>query len=586
MEEKKTSPYIRLWNMGETEHRKLKLAIIMAVIGVACSMLAYYGAAKMIVALLEGNKDFSFYIRWCLIALCGYVIRAVFYACALSKSHQATFSIMKNIRIKFMHKLAKLPMGTLLDMPSGQMKQIIVDQVEGMERPLAHLLPEMTSNILAPILVIIYLFVIDWRMALVSLVSLPIGMAFSMLIMKDYAEKYKGSVETTQRMNNTIVEYIHGIEVIKAFNQGQHSYEKYHHAVMDNANYFYQWMKSCQLPMAAFQVIAPSTLVTVLPVGLLLTMNGSLAVNDFIMIMILSLGIVEPILAASAFIDDLAKVGTTVDTLETILNSSEQNHSKQRVDIKNTDIEIKNVSFSYHQGEEIIHDVNLSISPHTMCAFVGPSGSGKSTITKLIAGFWDVHQGSIALGGYDLQNIPLNQLNEQIAYVSQDNYLFNTTILENIRMGNIQASDEEVMTAAKAAGCDDFIQQLEHGYDTLCGGSGTHLSGGERQRIAIARAILKDAPIIILDEATAYIDPENEAIIQKAVTRLVKNKTLIIVAHRLSTIIDAHQIVVVNKGYIEANGTHQQLLQTCSLYQDMWRAHVGAKEGDKNDECF
>ena len=583
MEEKKTSPYIRLWNMGKEEHGKLLLAIILAVIGVTSSMAAYYSAAKMIVALLNGNENFNFYLNWCLIAFLGYAIKAIFYAVALSCSHQATFSIMKNIRIEFMHKLAKLPMGTLLDIPSGQMKQIIVDQVEGIERPLAHLLPEMTSNILAPVLVIIYLFMINWKMALVSLISLPVGMIFSMLIMKDYAEKYEGSVKITQKMNNTIVEYINGIEVIKAFNQGQNSYQKYHQAVIDNASYFYHWMKSCQFPMAAYTVIAPSTLVTVLPVGLYMTMNGNLLVNDFITIMILSLGIVEPLLAASAFIDDLARVSTTVDTLDSILKSPEQNHKTSPVTIKNSEIEIKNVSFSYHQGKEVLHDINLKIRPETMCAFVGPSGSGKSTITKLIAGFWDIEKGSIKLGGQELNDIPLTQLNDCIAYVSQDNYLFDQSIRENIRNGNVSASDEEVEAVAKAAGCDEFIRQLEDGYETNCGGAGTHLSGGERQRIALARAMLKDAPIVILDEATAYIDPENEAIIQKAVASLVKNKTLIIVAHRLSTIIEADQIVVVNDGKIEAVGTHQSLLKDCQLYQDMWRAHIGAKEGEKDD---
>ena len=583
MEEKKTSPYIRLWNMGKEEHGKLLLAIILAVIGVTSSMAAYYSAAKMIVALLNGNENFNFYLNWCLIAFLGYAIKAIFYAVALSCSHQATFSIMKNIRIEFMHKLAKLPMGTLLDIPSGQMKQIIVDQVEGIERPLAHLLPEMTSNILAPVLVIIYLFMINWKMALVSLISLPVGMIFSMLIMKDYAKKYEGSVKITQKMNNTIVEYINGIEVIKAFNQGQNSYQKYHQAVIDNASYFYHWMKSCQFPMAAYTVIAPSTLVTVLPVGLYMTMNGNLLVNDFITIMILSLGIVEPLLAASAFIDDLAMVSTTVDTLDSILKSPEQNHKTSPVTIKNSEIEIKNVSFSYHQGKEVLHDINLKIRPETMCAFVGPSGSGKSTITKLIAGFWDIEKGSIKLGGQELNDIPLTQLNDCIAYVSQDNYLFDQSIRENIRNGNVSASDEEVEAVAKAAGCDEFIRQLEDGYETNCGGAGTHLSGGERQRIALARAMLKDAPIVILDEATAYIDPENEAIIQKAVASLVKNKTLIIVAHRLSTIIEADQIVVVNDGKIEAVGTHQSLLKDCQLYQDMWRAHIGAKEGEKDD---
>ena len=239
---------------------------------------------------------------------------------------------------------------------------------------------------------------------------------------------------------------------------------------------------------------------------------------------------------------------------------------------------MKDVSFGYHEGQEVLHHINLNILPNEVCAFVGPSGSGKSTITKLIAGFWDVEKGDITIGNHSLKQIPLSQLNQMIAYVSQDNYLFNDTIMENIRMGNPDADDAEVMEAAKKAGCHKFIQSLENGYQTICGSSGTHLSGGERQRIAIARAMLKDAPIIILDEATAYIDPENEAIVQKAVSSLVKDKTLIVVAHRLSTITEASKIVVVNEGRIEAIGRHEELLENNALYKQMWQAHIGTRE--------
>lgn len=582
MNETKQSPYIRLWNMGKQEHSKLILAIVLAVFGVTCSMTAYFSAAQIIIALLDDNRDFSFYTCWCLIALIGYAIHIVCYNLALAKSHQATFRIMANIRQKFMHKLAKLPMGTLLDMPSGQMKQIIVDQVESMERPLAHLLPEMTSNIMAPLLIFLYLFVIDWRMALVSLISLPIGIIIMGVVMKDYGKKYEGSVKVTQDMNNTIVEYINGIEVIKTFNQGKHSYQKYQNAVMDNASYFYHWMKSCQLPISAGKTIAPATLVAVLPIGLWLTMQGSLETSQFITIMILSLAIIEPLLMASSFIDGLARIGTIVTTLESLMKSEEQHHKKTVAVFtdRQQGLVMDHVSFSYHDGEEILHDISLQIRPDTMTALVGPSGSGKSTVTKLLAGFWDIQIGSIRLYGTELKDIPLEQLNDQIAYVSQDNYLFDETIRENIRMGKQQATDEEVEAAAKASGCDAFIKTLDQGYDTMAGGSGTHLSGGERQRIAIARAMLKDAPVVILDEATAYIDPENEAVIQHAVAQLVQGKNLIIIAHRLSTITGADQIILMNKGRIEAAGTHEQLLQDSQLYQNMWNAHIGIKDGD------
>lgn len=296
--------------------------------------------------------------------------------------------------------------------------------------------------------------------------------------------------------------------------------------------------------------------------------------------MILSLGIAGPLLAAMDFVDSLAKVGTIVGEVDSILNSEEQHHASQEVQLTGRDICVDEVSFGYHKDQEILHQVSLHIPEGTMTAFVGPSGSGKSTIAKLIAGFWDVNQGKISLGGFDLKEIPLSQLYDQVAFVSQDNFLFDETVRENIRMGRLSATDAEVEAVAKAAGCDEFIRALEHGYDTFVGGGGAHLSGGERQRIAIARAMLKDAPIVILDEATAYIDPENEAVIQRATAKLVKGKTVIVIAHRLSTITDADRIFIIENGRVAGEGTHQQLLETNSLYQEMWKAHIGAKDGE------
>ena len=555
-------------------------AIVSASLGVLGGMLPYFAAAQIIIGLLSGRTGYGFYAAWCLVALAGFCLRALLYALALSMSHKATFSILKEIRERILQKLPKMPLGTVMDTPSGEMKQVIVDQVESMERPLAHLLPEMTSNLLAPVCILLYLFFLDWRMALLSIVSIPVGMALMMGVMKNYGKQYEGSVKVTQAMNATIVEYIGGIEVIKAFNQGKNSYAKFAQRVRANAAYFYNWMKSCQLPISFSKAISPTTLITILPVGWLLYQSGSLSVETFITVIILSLGIAGPLLAAMDFVDSLAKVGTIVGEVDAILNGEEQIHATRPVSLPNRDIAVERVSFGYHEDAEVLHDVSLSIPSGSMVAFVGPSGGGKSTIAKLIGGFWDVKKGRITLGGRDLRDIPLAQLYSKVAFVSQDNYLFDDTVRENIRMGRLDASDAEVEAVARAAGCDAFIRALENGYDTKVGGGGAHLSGGERQRIAIARAMLKNAPIVILDEATAYIDPENEAVVQRAVAKLVEDKTVIVIAHRLSTITDADRIFVIDGGRVTASGTHEQLLKDSELYREMWRAHIGAKDGD------
>lgn len=569
-----------MWELGENEHGGLVRAMISAAVGVLGGMIPYYAAAQMIIALLESNREWSAYLMWCGVAAAGYILRSCLYAAALSMSHKATFSILKEVRERVLDKLPKMPLGTIMDTSSGKMKQIIVDQIESMETPLAHLLPEMTSNILAPVCILIYLFILDWRMALLSLVSIPVGMLFMMAVMKDYGVKYEGSVKTTQAMNSAIVEYIGGIEVIKAYNQGKNSYAKFSDRVIANASYFYHWMKSCQFPTSISKAIFPTTLITVLPVGWLMYHSGSLSAGTFITTVILSLGITGPLMAAMNFVDSLARVGTIVGSVDEILEGEEQYHGNERVKFGGMDIALEGVSFGYHKDKEILHGIDLKIPAGTMTALVGPSGSGKSTIAKLIAGFWDVTEGRITMGGYDLREIPLEQLYDQVAFVSQDNYLFDESIRDNIRMGRISATDAEVEAAAKAAGCDEFIRGLEDGYDTKVGAGGAHLSGGERQRISIARAMLKDAPIVMLDEATAYIDPENEAQIQKAVARLIRGKTVLVIAHRLSTITDADQIVLVADGKVEAVGTHEGLLGSSPLYRAMWNAHIGAKDGD------
>ena len=577
-EEKKESPIGVLWGWGKPYHGKFIGSIILAVLGVACQMVPYFCVAHIVTMMLSGEQTFSRYVTAGIIALCGYLGKVLFSCLSTTISHTATYYTLRDLRETITAKLVRIPMGTILDTPSGQYKTTIVDRVEGMEPTFAHLIPEMTANVLVPIVIAVYLFLLDWRMALLSLVTLVVGLAVMSAGMKNYPVKWEGAVKAGKLMANAIVEYIGGIEVVKAFSQSAGSYKKYSDAVNYNANYYVDWMRENQKTMSAYNAILPSVLICVLPCGFAFWLSGSLELSTFLSIVIFSLGLIGPIIAAFTFTDDLAVLGTNVEEISQLLNAEELNHKETPIKLENTGISLRSVSFSYDGTTEVLHDVNLAIHPGTMTALVGPSGSGKSTVAKLIAGYWDVTSGSITLGGHELKDMPLSEIADQISYVSQDNYLFNRSIRENIRMGRPSATDAEVEQAAKQSGCDAFIRKLDNGYDTVVGSAGSHLSGGERQRIAIARAMLKNAPVVILDEATAYIDPENEALVQKAISTLTVGKTLIVIAHRLSTIVGADNIVVVKDGTIHAQGTHEKLLETCPLYRDMWQAHIGAKD--------
>lgn len=580
MNTEKQNPVAVLLGLAEDSKGKFAESVIFAMIGVVAGVVPYFAGAKIIVALMSGNRDIRYFGGLCAIALLAYILKIIFANVSTTISHSATYKTLKSIRMKMIAKLSRMPMGTLLDTPSGEMKDTIVDRVEGLETTLAHLIPEMTANLLIPLCLLVYLFVLDWRMALLTLAVFPFGMCFVAIMGKTYPAKYRESVRINKHMNDTVVEYVNGIEVIKTFNQSTASYKKYQDAVVDNASFYYHWMKSCQWPMSAYTAICPSTLLTVLPMGCLFYQNGTLASETFVTIMIVSMSIIGPILAASNFVDSIAAMGTVVGLITEVLDGPELIRPETSAPMAGTDISLQNVTFRYEEDKDVLKGIDLEIPAGTVTAFVGPSGSGKSTIAKLIAGFWDVNGGEIRIGGRNIKELSQSDIADTIAYVAQDNYLFDDTVRNNIRMGRYTATDAEVEAVAKAAGCDAFIRRLEHGYDTVVGSAGGHLSGGERQRIAIARAMLRNAPVVILDEATAYTDPENEAVIQEAVSRLVQGKTLIVIAHRLSTVIDSDKIVVIRDGKIDAQGTHGQLLEGSELYRQMWQAHIGVKDGE------
>jgi ATP-binding cassette subfamily B protein len=552
-------------------------SIVLAVLGVACGFLPYVAVAAIVGALIGGIADFAFYLGWCALAAVGQVAKAFLYGASTVTSHKATFAVLSEVRRALAAKLNRMPLGYVLETPSGKLKAPFVERVEQLEVPLAHVVPEVTANLLVSLGIVIFIFVLDWRMGLASLVTIPVGAFCYVVGMRDYAEKYGRVVAAKNHMSATIVEYIGGIEVIKAFGQNASSYARFTDAVRANSSLMMDWMRAT-LPWTALMLnVWPSVFLGVLPAGCLLAIGGTLAPATFIVIIVLSLGIIEPLFAAIMFTNDIAKVSTIVDEIGIVLDRPEMVRPKAACPVEGTGIELANVAFSYG-GEPVLRGVNLIIAPGSMVALVGPSGSGKSTIAKLIASQWEATSGILSIGGADVRLMPLFQVAENIAYVAQDNYLFDDTIINNIRMGRPNATDDEVVACAKASGCHEFIEALDHGYQTVAGASGGHLSGGERQRIAIARAMIKDAPIVILDEATAYTDPENEAVIQDAVARLTRGKTLLVIAHRLSTITQADAIAVVENGRIVACDRHERLLDVCPLYAQMWAAHESVRD--------
>ena len=558
-------------------------SIFFAVCGVACQVAPYFVVADILRRLVAGERDLGVYLRLCAVMAGLWVLRVVFHSISTACSHKATFAVLGEIRKGCTDRLARMPLGDVLDQPSGALKSTLVERIDAIETTLAHIVPEFTANLLAPVAILICLFAADWRMALAALVTVPLGLACYMGMMVGYEANYQRTVRATRNLNDVAVEYIHGIEVIKVFGKAESSYARFVDAAREGAASYVDWMRRCNLFFTFGMCIMPCTLLSVLPVGAWLVMRGTLAPQVCIYCIILSLALITPLITCMSYTDDIGTMSAIVDEVRKVLEAPEMHRPEVApAHPQGNALQLENVRFAYHE-KEVLHGVNMTIPEGSFTALVGPSGSGKSTIARLIAALWDVDDGRITLGGVDIKNIPLDEYNSHIAYVSQDNYLFNLSIRENIRLGSPggTATDAEVEDAARRSGCHEFIMGLENGYDTVVGSAGGHLSGGERQRISIARAMLKNAPVVILDEATAYTDPENEALIQASVAKLVKGKTLIVIAHRLSTIKDADCIYVVKNGVIAEQGTHEALLAENGLYKEMWEAHISVKDTDE-----
>lgn len=558
--------------------KELWLALLLILLSVIAGVMPYFVANKMIVGFLDGASSGTGGIFLSCAAIAALLIlKSMLNAVGITLSHKAAYGTLYEMRKKFGDKIATMPLGDVTANGSGFYKKKIIDDIGSLEVAIAHIFVEGIPNLLIPLIVLLIIFTNDWRMGILSLGSVPVSFLAMRSMMANGMKKMPGYYGAQSKLNNTIIDYIAGMDVVKIFGQTKASYKKYAADVENYREYAYDWTASSWLPMSVIGVVLPCTVVLTLPVGLLLYSTGSLSLHTFIFTLLLDLSLGMPLHKAFMFVPTIPNLNYAVTALEQSFESPGVQTGEEQTIPDHAEVVFNKVSFSY-ENENVLKQVSFQAKPSTLTALVGPSGGGKSTIARLLVHFWDVRDGSIMIGGKDIREYTADALSDTISFVSQDNFLFDGTIMENIRIGNPAASVEEVYAAAKAAACHDFIMELPAGYDTQVGLDGGKLSGGEKQRITIARAILKDAPIIVLDEATAYIDTENEGLIQSAIYHLLAGKTVIMIAHRLHNVMDADQIIVIDKGELIAQGTHEDLFTKCQLYQNLWKANTEVKD--------
>ena len=584
-------------------HKKtIHLASFIMLLSVIMGVVPFLFAYQIINPLILGqNLEFTRLVILLAGILICLVLQALLGGLALNMSHKAAYNTLFGLRTSLQKKMENLPLGAIEEKGTGAIKKMFVDDIGSLEVLLAHSLPEGIANLIVPVMVYIAMFFVDWRLALMSLASIPLSIVAMMIMYSAGMKKMGPYYMASEKMNNTIIEYVNGMEVVKVFNKQTESYKRFSKDVGDYRDYALAWYKTAWPWMALYSALLPCTIILTLPLGGYFAYMGYVSLSDLILVLCLSLSIGLPLLKALGFLPTMPQLNYKISALEDALNIEPLKQGENRFKGIDHTISYDNVTFGYQlskMGENgqpetyiknVIHNVSFTAKVGEKTAIVGESGSGKSTLAKLLIHYYDVLEGSISIGGQNLQDMSLKALNKEISYVSQDQYLFNTSLLENIRIGNLSATDEEVIEAAKKAQCMEFLDKLPNGIYSLAGEAGKMLSGGERQRISLARAILKNAPIVVLDEATAYADPENEEKMEAAIRELVKGKTLIVIAHKLPAIVDADQILVMNHGRLVANGKHNDLLESSADYRKLWDAtlfskdwKISRKEGEMN----
>lgn len=592
---KRKTGLARLIEIAGTKRRLLIGAMLLAVITAIVQFVPIIAVYNILIELAEHALDPSLIDKayiwlWSYIALGAFFAFGVLTFASLMLSHIAAFNILYEIRMQLVQKMVRLPLGFFSRRASGELKKIMSDDVERIELFIAHHIPDIVTALLFPLILVSYMFAVDWRLAIVVLAVL--AMAFyvmgRMYTGKKIREVSKRYVETLGRMNASIVEYIRGIQVVKTFTESTNAYRKLNDDIKEYRKFANEVNVQYQPTYVGFLTILSSALLFIIPVAVWLFV-GSASYATFVPVLLMFLffgvAVFFPVLKLLWIGSFLNQNNMGVQKIDDILYMDEIEEPDIPRHPKDASVEFRNVSFAY-DTTPILKAISFISHPGTITALVGPSGAGKSTVAMLAARFWDVQSGEILIGGVPVKEIPTSVLMDNVAFVFQDNMLFFDTIEENIRMGNKTVTFEEVARAACAAQCHEFIESLPNGYQTLVGEGGIYLSGGEAQRIALARAILKDSPIILLDEATAFADPENEGKILAAFSHLIKGKTVLVIAHRLSTITNADRILYVDKGVIAEQGTHEQLLALKGEYARMWETYNRAKRwtiGGKNN---
>ena len=563
---KKVKPY-----MGEYMNYTKK-AIVCICTAIIFSVLPYFFLYQIIEPLITGQALSlpKIVVIMALTAVC-MTGNALLYVKGLSYSHISAYNTLKNIRISLQKKMEAQPLGTIREYGNGRIKKMFTDDIETIELLLAHAIPEGIANLLIPVFVICAMFLVDWKMALLCIAALPIGMFAMGMMFKAGMAKMEPYYVAGAKMNNTIIEYINGMEVVKVFNRDGESYARFENDITSYRDFTLDWYKVCWPWMALYSSIIPCVALFALPVGGWFVLQGWSTLTDFVLVLCMSFAVGPPALKAMSFAGKIPQLGYKIDELEKLIENPPLKQSERDFEGKDLAVRFENVRFSYKDAE-VLHGINLTLDEGEMTALVGESGSGKSTLAKLLVHFYDLNDGRITLGGQDISDMKVEALNDLVSYVSQEQFLFNTSLYENILIGRPTATREEVLDAAERAQCNEFLARFPDGIDTSAGDGGKMLSGGERQRISLARALLKNAPIIVLDEATAFIDPENEEKMNVAISEVIAGKTVLVVAHRLHTIKNADKICVLNQGSLVSEGTHDELLAASDEYRRLWKA--------------